>query len=128
MKYYFKGEFNINQLDIIKFAELSGDNNPIHLDENIARNLGFEKQIVHGVMLAGIFSKHFGTVYPGNGAIYLGQTLNFKKPVYSNNTYIYEIILIEFDEVRYIGYFNTIIYNLNNEICLEGEAKLKWKV
>jgi acyl dehydratase len=128
MTYKFKGDFLVSQNDVIRFSELIGDDNPIHLNLNDANKAGFEKQVVHGVLLAGVFSKHFGTIYPGNGAIYLGQSLNFRKPVYSDGLYYYEIELVQFDLHKKIGIFDTKIFTKNNQLCLEGEAKLKWAV
>ena len=67
--------------DVKVFAELSLDKNPIHLDETYAGQSLFGKRIVHGFFVGSLISAVFGTVLPGEGAIYLHQEMNFRKPV-----------------------------------------------
>jgi 3-hydroxybutyryl-CoA dehydratase len=72
----------ISDADIRSFAEISQDNNPVHLDESYAAMTRFKKRIAHGMLTASLVSAVIGTRLPGNGTIYLGQTLRFKAPVY----------------------------------------------
>jgi 3-hydroxybutyryl-CoA dehydratase len=67
--------------DVIGFAELSGDRNPIHLSEHFARKTRFGARIVHGLYTASLISAVIGTRLPGPGAVYISQTLNFRGPV-----------------------------------------------
>ena len=67
--------------DIELFAELSGDNNPVHLDAEFAETTVFKGRIAHGMLSAAFISKVLGTQLPGEGAIYLEQNLRFKAPV-----------------------------------------------
>ena len=67
--------------DIRAFAEVSGDNNPVHLDEAYAAATPFKTRIAHGMLSAGYISAVLGTRLPGPGAIYISQTMNFKRPV-----------------------------------------------
>ena len=67
--------------DVIGFAELSGDHNPIHLSEHFARKTRFGGRIVHGLYTASLISGVIGMRLPGPGAVYVSQTLNFKGPV-----------------------------------------------
>ena len=67
--------------DVIGFAELSGDHNPIHLSEHFARKTRFGARIVHGLYTAALISTVIGMYLPGPGAVYLSQTLNFRAPV-----------------------------------------------
>lgn len=60
--------------DIIEFSKISKDDNPIHIDAGYAAKSIFKKRVVHGVLLISMFSKIFGTMYPGNGGIYLSIT------------------------------------------------------
>jgi acyl dehydratase len=69
------------QDDVAAFARLSGDENPIHLDDGVARQAGFPGTIVHGALVMGLFSRLLGTRLPGPGTIYLGQEVRFMKPV-----------------------------------------------
>jgi 3-hydroxybutyryl-CoA dehydratase len=67
--------------DVIRFAELSGDHNPIHLSEHFARKTRFGERIVHGLYTASLISAVIGMRLPGPGAVYISQTLNFRGPV-----------------------------------------------
>lgn len=71
----------VTDQDIRAFAEVSGDNNPVHLDEEFAATTPFKSRIAHGMLSAGYISALLGTQLPGPGAIYLSQTMNFKRPV-----------------------------------------------
>jgi 3-hydroxybutyryl-CoA dehydratase len=67
--------------DVIGFAELSGDHNPIHLSDHFARKTRFGERIVHGLYTASLISAVIGMRLPGPGAVYISQTLNFRGPV-----------------------------------------------
>jgi len=71
----------ITEADVILYAGISGDDNPIHIDEEYARGTRFQGRVVHGMLLAGLISCVAGTRLPGPGAIYMGQTLRFCSPV-----------------------------------------------
>ncbi|TBW32879.1 MaoC family dehydratase [Siculibacillus lacustris] len=71
----------VDEADVAEFARLSGDDNPIHVDADYAATTRFGGRIVHGLFTASLFSTLLGTRLPGPGAIYLGQTLNFRAPV-----------------------------------------------
>jgi acyl dehydratase len=80
-------EFLFTQQDVEKFAQLTGDTNPIHLDEGYTAQTPFKKPIIHGFLGSSIFSKVLGTLFPGEGSIYLSQTMDFKRPMFVNVTY-----------------------------------------
>lgn len=119
-------KFNFN--DVLKYAELSGDNNPIHIDAEYAKSTIFGKCIVHGMLAASKFSKIFATSFPGNGTIYLEQNLEFKKPVFPDEEY--EIIMTVIDKKetssgKNIYKIQTVLQDLNNNIiCINGTAKV----
>ena len=71
----------VTDADIRAFAEVSGDNNPVHLDETYAAATPFKTRIAHGMLSAGYISAVLGTRLPGPGAIYISQSMNFKRPV-----------------------------------------------
>ncbi|KXX64111.1 MaoC family dehydratase [Marichromatium gracile] len=71
-----------SEADVRFFAELSGDCNPVHLDPVYAAETRFGERIVHGILVSSLLSALLGHHLPGDGAIYLGQELNFKAPVY----------------------------------------------
>jgi 3-hydroxybutyryl-CoA dehydratase len=76
----------ITDSDVKAFAGISGDRNPVHLDEEYAENSRYKKRIAHGLMTASYFSALFGTKIPGEGCVYISQLLNFKRPVYLGDT------------------------------------------
>jgi 3-hydroxybutyryl-CoA dehydratase len=71
----------VAEADIVAFAEVTGDNNPVHLDADYAAGTSFGERIAHGMLSAGYISAVLGTTLPGPGAIYLSQSLAFKRPV-----------------------------------------------
>jgi len=70
--------------EVEQFARISFDDNPVHLNQGYAENTDFGSRIVHGFLVASLFSGLIGGKLPGHGAIYLGQNMNFKSPVYIN--------------------------------------------
>ncbi len=72
----------VSDQDIRLFAEITGDTNPVHLDEEFAANTPFKTRIAHGMFSAGLISAVLGTHLPGPGAIYLDQSLKFRLPIY----------------------------------------------
>ena len=71
----------VTEKDIEDFAKISGDNNPVHLDEDFAKTTIFKGRIAHGMLAASFISTTVGTKLPGYGAIYISQNLKFKGPV-----------------------------------------------
>ena len=71
----------VSEADIVAYAALSGDYNPVHLDAEYAAKTIFKERIAHGILSAGYISAIFGMKLPGPGAIYISQSLNFRGPV-----------------------------------------------
>ena len=118
-------EFSFNQNQVIKFAEVTGDSNPIHLDDIYAKRSIFKKKIMHGYLSASIFSKIFGTIFPGEGTIYLEQLLRFKKPMYVDHKYYAKLTVLEIDKIKHKACIKTEIFEENtNDITIEGQAKV----
>ena len=118
-------EKTITELDVINFSEISLDTNPLHLDEEYAKNTIFKGKIVHGILGAGLISGVIGTKLPGKGAIYLSQNLNFLAPVRIGDTIRAEVKVIDLDkEKRKVG-LKTICINQEGVIVIDGEAKVK---
>lgn len=111
--------------DIIQFANISTDTNPIHLDKKYAESSIFGQRIVHGALIASLFSGLIGTKLPGKGAIYLQQNLNFKAPVSigSQVTALVEIVKIRDDKP--IITLKTICFTFDGQVAVEGEAVVK---
>ncbi|MEQ8195210.1 MAG: MaoC family dehydratase [Rhodospirillales bacterium] len=76
----------ITDADIVTFAGISGDTNPVHINQEFARDTRFEHRIAHGMLIASFISTVIGTKLPGPGCIYLNQTLSFKAPVLVGDT------------------------------------------
>jgi 3-hydroxybutyryl-CoA dehydratase len=76
----------ISEADISRFAEITGDFNPLHMNDEYAKKSMFGKRVAHGILSAGLISAVLGMKLPGPGALYLDQTLTFKKPVFIGDT------------------------------------------
>jgi len=113
----------ITDFDIRKFAEVSGDRNPIHLDEVYAENSRYKKRIAHGLMTASYFSALFGTRIPGKGCVYVSQSLQFKRPVYIGDTVVASVEVTNIDLERRRVFFKTVC-TVNNKVVTSGEAEL----
>lgn len=79
--------FRFSQADVTDFARVTGDNNPLHLDANFAAGTPFKRPIIHGMLGASVFTKVLGTEFPGYGSVYLGQTLEFLRPMFVDTDY-----------------------------------------
>jgi len=127
-----KGQLSYQQIisfnsDVVKeFAKITGDLNPIHINEDFASTSPFKKPIVHGFLAGSIFSKILGMNLPGEGSIYLFQDMNFLKPIFYDVEYLAEVIVEEIDFVKSKITLITRIYSLDRSIiCIEGTAKIK---
>lgn len=109
--------------DVKKFATLSGDTNPIHLDDEYSSNTKYGKRVAHGLISASFFSAIFGTKLPGEGCLYVSQSLNFKRPVYLNDTVTASVIVTKVDLSRGRVFFNTIC-TVNGKTVIDGSAEL----
>ena len=90
----------ITDRDIELFAEVSTDRNPVHLDDDYARDTIFEGRIAHGMLTAGLISAVIGEQLPGHGTVYLGQTLKFLAPVRPGDMVEAEVEVLEIDYGR----------------------------
>lgn len=111
------------QEDVEKFSEISGDNNPVHLDVNYASKTIFKKRVVHGFLTASLISAAIGTKLPGPGSIYLNQSLKFLAPVFPDEEVIIELTIKKINlEKRRIIIDTTCI--CNNKEVIVGEAEI----
>ncbi len=111
--------------DVQRFAELSMDNNPLHLDEDFATKNLFGKRIVHGYLTTSLFSAIIGTKLPGFGSIYLKQDLNFIRPVFHNEMITATVTIEKIEKEKSIVFLNTICTKENGKIAVEGSAIVK---
>ena len=116
----YKKSFTITKKMVEDYANVSQDKNPIHLDNEYAKNTIFKKRIVHGMLLAGLISSLIGNEFPGNGSIYLNQNLSFKKPVYLNEAVEIVIKIIHINDKGWLE-LETNCFT-NNNLVIEGSA------
>ncbi|MCJ8300642.1 MAG: MaoC family dehydratase, partial [Pseudomonadales bacterium] len=93
-------EKTITAADVQMFASLSGDNNPIHLDEEYAKTTSFGRCIVHGMFSAALISAVAGTKLPGPGGVYLSQELKFRKPIFIDDTAVATLTITDINARR----------------------------
>ncbi len=111
----------ITDADILMFAGVSGDTNPVHLNEEFAGGTVFEGRIAHGMLTASLISTAIGTRLPGPGCIYLSQTLRFRAPVRAGDTVTARVTIVEIDRQRRRVRMETLCL-VGGEPVLEGEA------
>jgi len=112
----------IEQADVDSFADLTGDHNPIHVDEEFAKTTRFGRRIAHGMLTASLISSVLANKLPGEGSVYLGQTLKFVAPVFPGDTITARITVKEIREDKPIVKLETICINQHGEIVIRGEA------
>lgn len=117
-------ELRIDDKLVRAFAELSGDRNPIHLDDEVAKKSKFGQRIAHGAILFGLVSKALGMDMPGVGTVYLAQTCNFKLPVFIGDTVKLEARIVEILP-KSIARISTVVTKQTGEVVMDGFAEVK---
>ena len=112
--------------EVEQFAEISSDDNPIHLNQEYAEGTVFGQRIVHGLLVSSLFSGLIGGKLPGHGAVYLGQSLNFKAPVYINEEVEASVEVVKVREDKPILTLRTLCVKSDGTIAIEGEAVVKF--
>ena len=113
----------VSEADILAFAEVTGDKNPVHLDADYAAKTIFKQPIAHGMLTAGYISAVFGMELPGPGAIYVSQTLNFRAPVRIGDRVIAKVRVMELYPAKRRARFECTC-SVDGKPVLEGEAVL----
>jgi 3-hydroxybutyryl-CoA dehydratase len=112
----------ITDHDIKQFADLIGDHNSVHIDDEFAKKSRFGRRIAHGMLSASLISTCIGMKLPGNGAIYLSQTFKFVAPVYPGDTVTARVTITKVREDKPIITLETVCFNQNEEPVVKGEA------
>jgi 3-hydroxybutyryl-CoA dehydratase len=117
----------IGEADILLYAEVSGDTNPLHLDAEYARTTRYGQRVAHGMLTAGLISAVIGTKLPGTGGIYRSQTLRFVAPVFLGDTVTATATITAYDRERGRMTLRTICQNQRGEEVLTGEAQIVYE-
>lgn len=116
----------VTEADIVNFAGITGDFNPIHMDEEYAKASRFKGRIAHGIFSAALISSVLGNKLPGPGCIYLKQNLVFMAPVRIGDTITAEVEIIEIIEAKNRLRLRTFCKNQQGKVVLEGEALVQY--
>jgi len=116
-------EKTVTEADIVAFADVSGDTNPVHLDEDFAAATPFKGRIAHGMLGASLLSTVFGTRLPGPGCIYISQDLRFRAPVRIGDTVEARVTIVEIvPEKRRVKF--ACECRVGDTVVIDGEASL----
>lgn len=114
----------ITETDVVMYAGLSGDYNPVHVDREYAKETRFEQRIAHGLLTTSLLSRLLGMELPGPGSVYLGQTLKFTRPVFIGDTITAFAEIIEIKADKGIVKLKTECRKHDGSLVLEGEATM----
>ena len=115
-------ERTVTDGDVVAYAGITGDDNPVHLDEAAGARSRFGGRVAHGMLSAGYISAAIGTRLPGPGSIYLGQTLKFTAPVRIGDTVTTRVEVLELVPEKRRVKLGTRCANQHGETVIEGEA------
>jgi len=111
------------EADLQRFIEITGDVNPLHVDEEFAAHTPFGRRVLHGMLTASIFSTMVGMLLPGIGAIYRSQTIRFLLPVHLDETVTAHFVVRSIDRARRRLEIYAWIENENGEHVIEGTCE-----
>ena len=114
----------ITESMVDNFAELSGDYNELHMDEDYASTTSFGKRICHGMLLTSFFSRLVGMSIPGKNALYFSQSINFQSPCFIGDQILVRGEVTEKSESTHIITIKTTILNQDNKCLIDGIAKV----
>lgn len=112
----------ITDADIQAFGDLSGDHNPLHFDQEHARRTRFRKPISHGMLTGSLFSPIIAHQLPGEGAIYLSQSLKFVAPVFAGDTITATLTVRHVRSDKQIITLDGVAKNQNGDVVITGES------
>ncbi len=112
----------IKDEDVRVFADLTGDHNPVHLDDSYASGTRFGRRVAHGMLTASLISSVLANKLPGEGTVYLSQSLKFVAPVYLDDTVTARVTVIGIRDDKPIATLETVCLNQRGETLVKGEA------
>ncbi len=115
--------FRFTQQEVELFAQVTGDKNPVHLDAAYAAKTMFKVPIMHGFLGGSVFSKVFGTLFPGEGTIYLKQSMAFMRPMFVETDYEVRMTVKEVNKEKHRAIVETLIVDkTTGDVVINGEA------
>ncbi len=120
----FEMEFNVTDEKVMGFADVSGDNNPVHVDDEFAKNTRFGKRIAHGMLITSFISKVLGRDFPGDGTIYISQEVRFKRPVFIGDIVTVKVEVLEKKVEKNRLILATDVFNKEGKKVIEGKAEV----
>ncbi|HAA85568.1 MAG TPA: enoyl-CoA hydratase [Kosmotogaceae bacterium] len=118
----YESERAITDEMVVEFARITGDDNPIHLDEEAARNSMFGRRIAHGMLVMGVVSSVLGREFPGPGTVYMKQEAKFLRPVYINERIRVRVTVLEKIEEKRRLRLSTEVLKEDDQLAVTGEA------
>lgn len=115
----------ISSKDVDNFSELTGDTNPLHMDDGYAKKTSFKGRVVHGMLSASFISTIIGTKLPGKGALWISQTLNFRFPARVGDKIAVSAIVKNKSRSQRVLILDILVKNQHKQILISGEAKVK---
>lgn len=112
----------VSSEDVVLFAQITGDFNPVHMDEAAAARSLFGERIAHGMLTAGLISATIASRLPGPGSVYLGQTLRFTAPVRIGDTVTTRVEVTELNLPKRRVKLSTVCRNQKGDVVVDGEA------
>ncbi len=115
----------LSEADVMAFAQLTGDFNPVHVDADVAAESSFGERIVHGMLTASLLSTVLAMQLPGPGAIYLSQSVKFLRPVKLGDTVVAHVAVTSIDIDKRRMTLATTVRNSRGKNVVEGEAVIQ---
>jgi 3-hydroxybutyryl-CoA dehydratase len=122
----YRESIRITQEHILAFAQVSGDQNPLHVDTDFASKSIFGKPIAHGMYGVSLISAALGMRFPGFGTIYMGQEVKFFKPIFIDETVELVLTVKELQPEKKRMIIGTVITKENGEVAIDGQARVQY--
>lgn len=108
----YRHKFSFSQEEVILFANVSGDHNPLHLDAEFAATTSFRRPIIHGSLASSVFSKIMGTEFPGFGSVYMKQVSEYKRPMFVDTEYEAVFTVMSINPEKHVAEVSTEIFDV----------------
>jgi acyl dehydratase len=122
---FYEIEFSFTQEQVNDICKISGDFNPLHRDVDFAASTPFKKPIIHGALIASVFSRVMGMEFPGSGSVYLKQVSEFKRPLFVGQTYQAKFEVDSINEVKHTAEIKTQVFEMERgKLMVDGIASI----